>query len=54
MWKLKTTKRALALTLAAVLLCVPLMGLAAPAADTETLKPPPCSCETRCTAASIN
>ena len=54
MWKLKTTKRALALTLAAVLLCVPLMGLAAPAADTDTLKPPPCSCETRCTAASIN
>lgn len=34
MWKRKTTKRALALTLAAVLLCVPLLGLAAPAADT--------------------
>lgn len=31
MWNRKTTKRALTLTLAAMLLCVPLLGLAAPA-----------------------
>ena len=54
MRKLKTTKRAFVLLLAAVLLCVPLMGLAAPDVDAYAVKPPPCSCETKCTAAAIN
>lgn len=48
MQKLKTTKRAVALLLCAVLLCFPLMGLAAPAAQAGEAAPLDGGCVITC------